>query len=128
MRVKFSLAILAVSALAGCAPPAAQAQAAGLPNGHYACGQNVGGSFSTFGYVDIRGSTYRGPSLDGAGLFAPYSVGPDGAIQWSGSFGAFNTNGAHIVGSSVMAGDKPWFRVNYVSAGGDPEQLDCTPE
>ena len=103
------------------APP--QAAGAGIPPGHYGCSFDGGGSP---GYVDIRGATYRGPSLTGSGAFSAYSMaGSD--ITWTGGFGEFN-----VASSQFMGGDtsgRPWFAVTYNRThGGGVDRLDCLRE
>ena len=109
-------------ALAGASP----AGAAGIPDGHYGCLFGGGGSP---GYVDIRGATYRGPSLDGSGAFAPYTIDAAGGVTWSAGFGAFSVASTQYRGISNDASHSPWFTVTYNrTSGGGVDAIDCERE
>ena len=114
------------------APPPAQGQwliapavaANSIPSGHYGCLFGNGGSP---GYVDIRGGTYRGPTLDGSGGFSAYSVGPSNSITWRGGFGQFNVVGSEYMGISDDTSRRPWFAVLYRTRSG-VDRVDCERE
>jgi hypothetical protein len=126
-------------ALAGCdqAGHAAQAQAApepgsaarggsAMPSGRYVCLFAGGGSP---GAVDIQGSTYRGPSLETSGPFAPYAMGPDNSVTWTAGFGAFNVASTQYRGVSNDSAHQPWFTVTYNrTTGGGVDAVDCQKE
>jgi hypothetical protein len=98
--------------------------AGSIPEGRYACDFGGGGSA---GYVDIRGNTYRGPSLDASGDFRSYAVNAGNSVTWSAAFGEFA-----VVGTQFMGGDtsgRPWFAVTYSrTRGGGVDRLDCLRE
>ncbi|HEY5072881.1 MAG TPA: hypothetical protein VII63_12715 [Caulobacteraceae bacterium] len=102
------------------------ARAASLLDGRYTCLMAVGSNTVTFGFVDIKGRTYRDPSLGAGGPFAPYGIGPGGAIQWSRGFGALSANGARLGTTDVSSSTR--FVVHYLSPRGRQEGLDCARE
>ena len=101
---------------------------ASLPDGRYTCSEFIGNALAIFGFVDIRGRTYRGPSHAPTGGFAPFSLDKDGVIRWGGPFGELDSGDAHVMESVVVAGHKPIFFVSYVGPGGNSERLDCVRE
>lgn len=97
-----------------------------LADGRYACTGRMGSQLVTFGFVDIKGKTYRGPSHAPSGAYAPFTMGDDGEIVWSKGFGEFHRdNGVTYESAKAVAGDKPRFRVKYRTASGRAEALDC---
>jgi hypothetical protein len=109
--------------------PATNASAAGsLPDGRYTCVGWIGSSAVTFGFVDIKGRSYRGPSHDVSGPFAPFSVAAGGALTWSRGFGEFNSNGVRYQSAKIVPGNKPRFDVQYTTASGGAEVLNCERE
>ncbi len=114
---------LLAAAGSGAVQRQASAAGAGIPSGHYGCSFAGGGSP---GYVDIRGGTYRGPSLTGAGAFAAYSMAGS-AITWTGGFGEFTTVSSEFMGPDTAG--RPWFAVTYSRThGGGVDRLDCLRE
>jgi hypothetical protein len=121
------------AAMAPAAPPAVvrtrtalPAPGAGaIPSGHYGCLFGNGGSP---GYVDIRGGTYRGPTLTASGAFAPYAMGAANSITWRAGFGQFNVISSEYMGISDDTSHRPWFAVLYHTAGGGNDRLDCERE
>ncbi len=113
------------------APPAplqgstlAAAGAGAIPAGRYACDFAGGGSP---GYVDIRGNTYRGPTLDGSGSFRPYVIGGGNSITWTAGFGEFTVVKSQFMGNDTRG--HPWFAVTYSrTRGGGVDQVDCLRE
>ena len=102
---------------------AATARPPRLGDGHYTCQMALGSNFVTYGFIDIRGRTYRGPSLGPGGPFAAFSLSPTGVIQWSRGFGAVGTNGAQLGITEVTQTDH--FVVHYFTPHGNPGALDC---
>jgi hypothetical protein len=104
----------------------AAAPAAGaIPSGHYGCLFGSGGSP---GYVDIRGGTYRGPTLTASGAFRPYAMGAMNSITWTAGFGEFNVISSEYMGISGDTTHRPWFAVLYRTPGGGNDRLDCEQE
>ncbi len=100
-----------------------QAAGGGIPSGHYGCSFGGGGSP---GYVDIRGSTYRGPSLTGSGAFSAYSMAGS-AIVWTRGFGEFRVVSSEFMGADTAG--RPWFAVTYSRThGGGVDRLECLRE
>jgi hypothetical protein len=106
--------------------PAAPAGGGGtMPAGHYVCLFAYGGSP---GSVDIRGATYRGPSLEPSGGFAPYSMAGKG-VTWSHGFGEFKVVSTEYRGVSNDSAHSPWFRVTYSrTRTGGVDAVDCERE
>jgi hypothetical protein len=102
----------------------AAAGAGAIPAGHYVCDFAGGGSP---GYVDIRGNTYRGPTLDGSGNFRPYVIGAGNSITWTAGFGEFTVVKSQFMGNDTSG--HPWFAVTYSrTRGGGVDQVDCLRE
>ena len=122
----------AAAALMLAAVPMAGAQgnkAAGktLPDGRYACQMWIGRSLSTLGYVDIKGQAYRGPSQSPSGSFKHMTIDGNGRIGWSPTFSQITAAGGAIQGSRVSGTAKsPAFSVDYTTAPGYKETIDCT--
>jgi len=126
-----SLALFAAGAIGLSAAPVLVAQAAPvassdvMPPGHYGCLFAGGGSP---GAVDIRGATYRGPSLEPSGAFAPYSM-TGKTVTWSHGFGAFSVVSTQYRGISNDSDSRPWFTVTYKrTRGGGVDAVDCERE
>lgn len=115
----------AMSGAADAAPAQAQASAAGtIPSGHYGCDFAGGGSA---GYVDIRGSSYRGPSSGVSGDFRPYAMSAGNSITWTVGFGQFSVVGSQYMGAD--SGGRPAFSVTYArTRGGGVDRIDCLRE
>jgi hypothetical protein len=94
-----------------------------LGDGHYTCQMRLGSAIVTYGFVDIRGRTYRGPSLGSGGTFATFSLSSTGVIQWSRGFGAVGSNGGQLGTTEVTQTDH--FVVHYFTPRGSPNVLDC---
>ncbi len=108
------------------AKSAAHEPAAGvLPDGRYTCLGMIGASTVTFGFVDIKGQTYRGPSHSPSGAYAPFTIGADNAITWSRGFGEFNRDNGVTYKSAALVPGKARFKVSYTTARGYSENLDC---
>jgi hypothetical protein len=117
----------AVAAGFAASPASAAPAAAGgvMPPGHYECLFAGGGSP---GAVDIRGATYRGPSLEPSGGFAPYSM-TGKSVTWSSGFGAFKVVSTEFRGVSNDTAHSPWFTVTYSrTRGGGVDSVDCERE
>jgi len=99
-----------------------------LPDGRYACQMWIGRSLSTLGYVDIKGQSYRGPSQSPSGPFKPMTIDGDGRIGWATTFSQITASGGTILGSRVSstARSGPAFSVDYRTASGYRETIDCT--
>jgi hypothetical protein len=107
------------------AAPAASTSGGGtMPAGHYECLFAGGGSP---GAVDIRGATYRGPSLEPSGGFAPYSMAGKG-VTWSHGFGEFKVVSTEYRGVSNDSDHSPWFTVTYSTRDGGVDSVDCERE
>jgi hypothetical protein len=106
--------------------PAAGGGGASLPDGRYACRIWIGSMLSTLGKVDIKGRTYRGPSHTPSGAYKPFSV-VNGQIQWEPNFSQLAATGARITGTRVSAGGRG-FEVDYLTARGNRESMECSPE
>ncbi len=96
-----------------------------LPDGRYTCILWNRNQPITVGVVEIHGRTYRGPSNNLTGPFAPFSVSNNGDLTWSKGFGEFNRNGVHYQSAKIIGGDKPRFTVKYTQASGRAEGLEC---
>ncbi len=96
-----------------------------LPEGRYTCMGWIGPRAVNFGFVEVKGQSYRGPSHSSSGDFAPFTVSADGALTWSKGFGEFNNNGTKYQSAKVVPGQKPHFTVHYLTASGRAEALDC---
>ncbi|GAC1422063.1 MAG: hypothetical protein NVSMB62_17510 [Acidobacteriaceae bacterium] len=97
-----------------------------LPDGRYACTGKIGAALVTFGFVDIAGTSYRGPSHSPSGSYAPFEVSADNSLTWSKGFGGFNLeNGVQYQDARIVPGEPARFRVRYKTASGHSEALDC---
>lgn len=124
---RYALAAAALSA--GLSPAAAQPRAGALPDGRYTCQIWIGSMLSTLGKVDIKGRTYRGPSQAPSGAFKPLNIDSSGKINWSPTFSQLAAAGATITDSRVSGtAAKPAFEVNYTTARGYKESMECTRE
>ena len=118
-------AILLIAAAVSLGALDAMAAGSSIPPGRYACNLIAVGNA---GYVDIRGSDYRGPSLTPGGSFSPYSMAGN-AITWSAGFGEFNVDHTQYRGLTNGAGGHPWFTVTYRrTRGGGVDTVDCERE
>ena len=100
-----------------------------LPDGRYTCQIWIGSMLSTLGYVDIKGRTYRGPSHTPTGAFKPLAIDATGRMTWSPNFSSLASAGATITGSRVSGtAAKPAFNVDYTTARGYKESIECSRE
>jgi len=129
-RIAVACVTLAAAALAA---PAAQAQGgqrgSALPDGRYTCQIWIGSMLSSLGKVDIKGRSYRGPSHTPSGAFKPLKMDGAGNIDWSPKFSQLSATGATINGSRVSGtAAKPAFEIDYTTARGYKESMECTRE
>jgi len=128
LRIAVSLA-LAGTTLANAQEASAQAKpaATSLPDGRYTCQIWIGSMLSTMGHVDVKGRSYRGPSHTPSGPFRPLQIDGSGKMTWEPNFSQLKAAGATITGSRVSGtAAKPAFRIDYTTARGYREAMDCT--
>jgi hypothetical protein len=101
------------------------ASAAGrLADGRYTCNGWIGNMISNFGTVEVKGATYRGMNKALSGPFKPFTV-TGNAISFASPFGSLESLGK-IKTVTLTPGKTPAFTVNYTTARGYAEALDCT--
>jgi len=101
------------------------------PAGHYACLTANGG---LLGYLDVKGSTYRGIALKPAGAANKIGMDSNGALLFAAGLGGFFASSgvklgeARYMGTQGSSGHRPWIGIKYVSPRGNNERLDCQSE